>query len=72
MLYVCKTEHVKTGETNVFRTVYDFQPGDIVYPHHLGSKYPGRNENRHKVIVCVPLDSLTPSQQLRLFNQAAV
>ena len=27
MIYVCKTEHVKTGKTHVFRTVYDFKRG---------------------------------------------
>ena len=72
MIYVCKTEHTKTGETHVFRTVYDFNVGDIVYPWHLQSKYPGHNENRHRVLVCVPLDKLTTSQQLQLFGQASV
>lgn len=44
MIYVCKTEHVKTGKSHVFRTVYDFKRGDIIYPWHLQSEYPGHNE----------------------------
>ena len=72
MLYVCKVEHIKTRETHIFRTVYDYKYGDIVYPHHLQNEYPGYNENRHRVLVCVPLDALTPSQQLHLFGQASV
>ena len=35
MIYICKTEHIKTGKTHVFRTVYDFKRGDIIYPWHL-------------------------------------
>lgn len=66
MIYVCKTTHCKTGKVHIFRTVYDFKPGDIVYPWHLQPEYPGRNENRHRVIVCVPLDKLTCEQLNRL------
>ena len=72
MIYVCKTEHVKTGKTHVFRTVYDYKHGDIIYPWHLQSEYPGHNENRHRVLVNVPLDSLSESQKLKLFGQASV
>lgn len=25
MIYVCKTEHIKTGKTHVFKTAYDYQ-----------------------------------------------
>ena len=72
MIYVCQTEHIKTGKTHVFRTVYDYKHGDIIYPWHLQSEYPGHNENRHRVIVNVPLDNLTKSQMLKLFGQASV
>ena len=62
MIYVCKTQHIKTGKTHVFKTVYNYQPGEIVYPWHLQSQYPGHNENRHRVLVCVDQNLLTRSQ----------
>ena len=30
-------------------TFYDYHVGEIVYPFELREKYPGYNENRHKV-----------------------
>ena len=72
MIYICKTAHCKTSKVHIFRTVYDFQPGDIVYPWHLQPKYPGPGENRHRVIVCVPLDKLTCEQLVRLEREEEV
>ena len=72
MIYICKTAHCRTGKTHIFRTVYDYQPGDIVYPWHLQSQYPGHAENRHRVIACVPLDKLTREQLNRLEREEGV
>lgn len=66
MIYICKTAHCKSGKVHIFRTVYDYDPGDIVYPAHLRSEYPGCNENRHRVITCIPLDKLSCDQRARL------
>ena len=72
MIYVCKTQHIKTGKTHVFKTAYDYQPGDIVYPWHLQSQYPGHNENRHRVLVWVDQNLLPRSQLEKLGISAEV
>ena len=56
MKYLVKLENVKTGATEAILTDYDYLPGEIVYPFSKRDKYPGFNENRHRVLSRVTWD----------------
>ena len=56
MKYLVKLKNVKTGATEAILTSYDYCPGEIVYPFSKRDKYPGFNENRHKVLTSVKWD----------------
>lgn len=56
MKYLVKLENVKTGATEAILTDYDYLPGEIVYPFSKRVKYPGFNENRHRVLSRVTWD----------------
>lgn len=50
MKYLVELENVKTGAKEAILTNYDYRPGEIVYPVSKRDKYPGFEENRHRVL----------------------
>ena len=57
MKYLVILKNVKHQCKEAILTSYDYTPGEIVYPVTKRDKYPGFNENRHRVLKSVKWDS---------------
>ena len=56
MKYLVILTNMKHKCREAILTSYDYTPGEIVYPFSKRNKYPGFNENRHKVIRSIEWD----------------
>lgn len=53
-MYTIKALNMTHGCYEIFESCYRYHVGEIVYPFELRPKYPGYNENRHRVVACAP------------------
>lgn len=54
MKYIVALRNIAHNCVELITTNYDYHKGEIVYPHELRKKYPGPDENKHRVIARVP------------------
>ena len=54
MKYIVALRNIAHNRVELITTNYDYNKGEIVYPNNLREKYPGYNENRHRVIARLP------------------
>ena len=53
MKYIVALRNIAHNSVELITTNYDYNKGEIVYPYDLREKYPGHDENKHRVIARV-------------------